>query len=99
MAKKIVWSLKAQDDRKEILLYWNNRNKSKTYSLLLNYLFIDATKTISKFPKIGKPIEYKDIRIKIIRDYLMVYKEYENYISIVTIWDTRQDPIKLEKII
>ncbi len=99
MAKKIVWSLKAQEDRKEIFTYWNNRNKSNSYSLFLNYLFIDAAKNISKFPKIGKPIEYKDVRIKIVRDYLMVYKEFETFVSIITIWDSRQDPIKLEKII
>ena len=99
MAKKIIWSTQSQNDRKEILLYWKTKNKSDSYSKRLNYLFTDATKTISKFPKIGKPTDYKDTRIKIIRDYLMIYKEFENFISIVAIWDSRQNPIKLEKIL
>ncbi len=53
MAKEIVWSLKAQNNRKEIFTYWNNRNKSNLYSLKLNSLFIDAATLIAKFPKIG----------------------------------------------
>jgi plasmid stabilization system protein ParE len=99
MAKTIVWSAKAQNDRKEILLYWKERNKSITYSRKLNYLFNDAAGSISKFPKIGKPTGYKDTRVKIVRVYLMVYKEYDNHISIITIWDGRQNPLKLERII
>lgn len=99
MVKKIVWSIQAQNNRKEILLYWKNKNKSSTYSKKLNYLFNDAAKTISKFPKIGKPTDYKATRIKIIRNYLMIYKEFENFISIIAIWDSRQNPVKLQKIL
>ena len=99
MAKKIVWSVQAQSDRKEILLFWKNKNKSDSYSKKLNYLFKDAAKTISLFPNIGKPTDYKDTRIKIVRDYLMIYKEFENFISVVAIWDSRQNPVKLERII
>ena len=99
MAKKIVWSAKAQNDRKEILQYWKKRNNSTTYSQKLNFLFKNAANLISKFPKIGKLTGYKDTRIKIVRDYLMVYKEYDTQISIITIWDGRQDPLKLERIL
>lgn len=99
MAKKIVWSAKAQNDRMEILLYWKERNKSIVFSEKLNQLFNDATNAISKFPKIGKLTGHKDTRVKIVRDYLMVYKEYDSFISIITIWDGRQNPLKLIKIL
>ena len=99
MAKKIVWSAKAQHDRKEFLQYWKKRNQSTSYSKKLNCLFNEAADLISKFPKIGKRTGYKDTRIKIVRDYLMVYKEYDTQISIITIWDGRQDPLKLERIL
>ena len=99
MAKKIVWSSKAQNDRKEILLYWKERNKSISYSRKLNKLFNDAALSISKFPNIGKPSGYQNTRIKIVRDYLLVYKEYDSNISIIAIWDGRQNPIKLVKIL
>jgi toxin YoeB len=98
MAKKIVWSRKAQNDRKEILLYWETRNKSKLYSRKLNFLLNAAAASIANFPKIGKQTGYKYTRIKIVRDYLMVYKEHESMISIIAIWDGRQDPLKFEKI-
>jgi len=99
MAKKIIWSLKAQNNRKEIFNYWNHRNQSNLYSLKLNLLFIEAANLIAKFPRIGKPTGYKETRVKLVRDYLMIYKEEETFIIIVTIWDGRQDPLKLERIL
>ncbi len=99
MAKKIIWSLNAQNDRKAIFAYWNNRNQSNLYSLKLNFLFIEAANLISKVPKIGKPTGYRETRVKLIRDYLMIYKEEETFIIVVTIWDGRQDPLKLVKIL
>jgi toxin YoeB len=82
MAKKVGWSLRAQNDRKKIFSYWNKRNKSNNYSIRLNRLFIEATKAISDYPKIGKITERENIRIKIVRDYLIVYKELENKIEV-----------------
>jgi len=54
MVKRIVWSLTAQQDRKNILEYWNDRNKSKTYSKKLNELLKSSIKLISTHPNIGK---------------------------------------------
>ena len=99
MAKQIIWSLKAQNDRKAIFTYWNNRNQSNLYSLKLNFLLIEAANLISKFPKIGKPTGYRETRVKLVRDYLMIYKEEETFIIIVTIWDGRQDPLKLVQLL
>jgi toxin YoeB len=82
MAEKVGWSLRAQNDRKKIFSYWNKRNKSNNYSIRLNRLFIEATKAISDYPKIGKITERENIRIKIVRDYLIVYKELENKIEV-----------------
>jgi len=38
-------------------------------------------------------------RIKIVRDYLIIYEETETQIFILTIWDSRQGPDKLKKIL
>lgn len=57
MAKEVVWSLRAQKERKEILEYWRLRNKSNTYSKKLNQLFKESVKIITDFPQIGKPTE------------------------------------------
>lgn len=53
MAKQVVWSLRAQNDRKDILNYWRQRNKSNTYSKKLNALFKEAIQIIQIFPHIG----------------------------------------------
>ena len=99
MVEKIIWSLKAQEDRKQILNYWINRNKSTNYSIKLDQKFRDALNLIKDHPQIGKSTNLKNVRIKIVTDYLMVYEIKENTILLLAIWDSRQDPRKLKKIV
>lgn len=99
MAKQIVWSRRAQRDRKEILEYWRVRNKSNTYSKKLNRLFKESIKIITDFPEIGKPTDQANTRIKIVKDYLIIYEETETQILILTIWDSRQDPDRLKEVL
>lgn len=100
MVKQIIWSKKAQTDRKEIFKYWNKRNKSNRYSKKLNELFKEAVTLISEYPEIGKPTDDKNARIKIVRDYLIIYEvDLNERLLILTIWDSRQDPKRLERIL
>jgi len=99
MAKQVVWSLRAQADRKEILNYWRLRNKSNNYSKKLNQLFKESVRIITDFPQIGKSTDDTNTRIKIVKDYLIIYEETETHIYILTIWDSRQDPDKLKEIL
>ncbi|MDQ3020613.1 MAG: type II toxin-antitoxin system RelE/ParE family toxin [Bacteroidota bacterium] len=96
MVKRIVWSLTAQQDRKNILEYWNVRNKSKTYSKKLNELLKSSIKLISTHPNIGKKTNYSNIRFKVVRDYQIFYEETLNSIDVLRIWDSRQEPDKLK---
>lgn len=91
MVKQIIWSLRAQSDRKGILRYWINRNKSKEYSKKLNSLFKEAVKLIADYPEIGKPTDNRDARIKVVRDYLIIYEITNEQIFILAIWDSRQN--------
>ncbi|MBV6640730.1 MAG: type II toxin-antitoxin system RelE/ParE family toxin [Cyclobacteriaceae bacterium] len=100
MAKrKIIWSIRAQQDRLQILEYWIERNKSKTYSEKLYNLFNSAIELIAIHPEIGKKTSEQGKRAKIVRDYMIFYQEGENQLDILAIWDTRQNPEKIEKII
>lgn len=77
MAKEVVWSLRARDERKHILQYWRLRNKSSAFSRKLNQLFAESVKIITDFPQIGKLTDDPNIRIKIVKDYLIAYEESE----------------------
>ena len=96
MAKQIIWSFKAQTDRNELLRYWTTKNQSKTYSRKLFRLFKEAIKLIALHPNIGTPTEFGQVRSKVVRDYQIFHEELEDAIYILTIWDTKQDPDKLQ---
>ncbi|WP_286754885.1 type II toxin-antitoxin system RelE/ParE family toxin [Roseivirga sp. UBA838] len=96
MVKRVIWSPRAQTERKEILDFWFKRNKSKTYSRKLNRLFKEAINLIIDYPEIGKRTDLENVRAKIIRDYIMFYEINVDELFILSIWDTRQNPENLE---
>jgi toxin YoeB len=94
---KINWTERANFERKEILEYWINQNKSKTYSVKLNKLFIDAIRKIASSPEIGRKTDFdENVRLKIVRDYLLFYEYDEKQIKILSVWDGNRDQRKLE---
>lgn len=96
MAKKVVWTQRAQEDRRNILKYWKDRNKSNVYSIKLDHIFKDSIKIISEFPQIGKLTDAFNVRIKIVKNYYILYEVTNTKILILTIWDSRQDPEELK---
>ena len=99
MAKQIIWSLKAQKDKEEIFKYWSERNKSNRYSKKLNQLFKEAILLLRTHPYIGRPTDDAPVRIKIVKEYLLIYEVTETSINILSICDGRQNPTKLEDIL
>ncbi len=98
MAKrKINWTEKANLERKEILQYWINRNKSKRYSIKLNKLFVETIKKTAENPMIGRKTDFdENIRVKIVRAYLLFYKFDDKQLKVLSIWDGNRDDNKLE---
>ncbi len=92
MAKPIIWSFRAQQDRKAILEYWIMHNQSNLYSKKLNQIFEDTAELVSRHPNIGKKTDVPEVRIKIIKDYYFTYREDVSHIEILTIWDSRRNP-------
>lgn len=90
--KKIAWSKNAVLSRKNIFKYWNNRNKSTLYSKKLNGLFIESLEIISNLPESSQESSKKNVRLKLVRDYYLVYEIFDDTILIIDIWDTRQNP-------
>jgi plasmid stabilization system protein ParE len=96
MAKKIIWTQKANLERKEILEYWINRNKSKNFSIKLNKLIVETLRNTSLNPNIGRNSDIENVKIKIIRDYLLFYEVHIDEIVVLCIWDGRRNPTKLK---
>jgi toxin YoeB len=95
--RTINWTKQALIDRIEILEYWIIRNKNKRYSKKLDLLFISAVELISKQPEVGRKIAKSNTRVKVVKDYFIIYVFNELEVDILIIWDTRQNPIKLER--
>ena len=96
MAKKVIWSTDAYLDKIQIFSYWNNRNKSNLYSRKLDRLFKDTIKSILESPSIGRNTNVENVKRIIARDYFLIYEESETTLTILRIWDLRQDPNKLK---
>ena len=93
MAKrKIVWSNRAIKRLYNILEFYDQRNKSKTYSKKLYQLLTKQVKILIKFPEIGLKTTEETTRGLIIGDFIVYYQLTEDKIIIHTVWDCRQDP-------
>jgi toxin YoeB len=96
MARKIEWTKTSIRDRFEIYKFWIEKNKSDSYSKKLETLFNEAAKLISEFPEVGTETDFPRLRVKIIKSYKLFYTDDSETISIIRIWDTRQNPQNLK---
>ena len=96
MAKKIIWTQTAIQDRVRIYQYWSQKNKSNLFSEKLERLFNEAAVLLSEFSEIGMQTDFQDIRVKVIRNYKLFYQNHPDKIQIIRIWDSRQNPGNLK---
>jgi plasmid stabilization system protein ParE len=95
MAREVIWSDKALDDLLSIFDYWNTRNKSTSYSKKLNLLFNKIIELITRYPSLGRPTQFNSIKVKIVKEYLIIYEKTPELLFILTIWDSRRNPAEL----
>ena len=91
-SRKIIWSHRAKIKRYEILEFYIDRNKSKTYSVKLNKQFNRGLRLLSKYPNMGLKTDLERIRGLIIDNFILFYEVDKNGIIVHYIWDSRQDP-------
>ncbi len=92
--RKIVWSGIAEQDLRDILEYFNERNRSNLYSIKLLILITKSIENIAAIPHLEISCTNASTRILIVESYMIVYDFSESSINILNIWDTRQDPQK-----
>lgn len=97
MPKKIIWSSLSEKDLSDIMSYLN-----KEWDAKIANQFIDIIEKILKqislnpkqFPLINKKRKVR--KCVITRHNSLFYQDRKEYISILRIYDTRQDPEKLK---
>ena len=99
MARQVVWTERAQKERIAIFKYWNNRNGSTIFSLKLYVLIKESLKLICAHPLLGRLTDKDNVRVKVLRDYLIIYETTSDFIIVLSIWDCRQKPDDLTKIL
>lgn len=99
MVRQVIWAERAQQERIAIFTYWNIRNESFIFSRKLNELIKDSLKLISKHPLIGQLTRKKNVRVKVLRDYLIIYEVTDGEIIVLSLWDCRQNPKEFRRII
>ena len=97
MAKqKIIWSHRAKIKRYKILKFYIDRNKSNLYSKKLNDRFNKEVRLLLEFPDLGIKTDIPGVRGLIIENFILFYELEKNTLIIHYIWDSREDPGKLQ---
>lgn len=73
-SRRIVWTLSAKLQLKDIFEYFNFRNKSKVYSLKLNALIHTELKILLQQPTIGKKTDSINVRGLLIENHYIFYE-------------------------
>jgi len=93
--RKLIWSKNAVVQLHKILMYYKHRNKSNSYSTkLYNRLNTELNKLLLH-PEIGIKTKFEQIRGIIVGKYVIFYEITDKHITILKIWDSRQNPNKL----
>lgn len=99
MAIKIIWTKTAVIQRRKILSYWNERNKSKIYSQKLVLEIKQRIEFLVNNPEIYIQTSYPDIRTSTLGHYNIFYKITPSELIVIAFWDNRRNPKKLTKIL
>lgn len=99
MVIKIIWTKTAVLQRRKILIYWNKRNKSTTYSKKLVIEIAQRVKFLANNPEVYIKTSFSDIRTSTLGHYNIFYKTTPNELIVMAFWDNRQNPKKLELIL
>ena len=96
VTQKIIWSTHSKENLIDIYDYFNFRNKSKLYSQKLHRIFQSEVKRLIQNNEIGIQTNNELIRGLIVGDYTLFYEIKPEFIEILTVWDNRQNPNKID---
>jgi toxin YoeB len=99
MARRIVWTSKADIVFTRILEFYVERNGSKTYSRKLNREINEIIKLLLEHPYLGTRTDFNEIRVLIQGDFKIFYQLKPKELIILLVWDCRQNPNMINDLI
>lgn len=100
MVKRTVeWTETAKKQRRIVLRYWVEKNKSTLYSEKLIEKINHRIEAILKSPEIYKKADFPKTRVSAMGHYSIFYQITNKKIIITAFWDNRQDPKKLYQLL
>jgi len=96
---EIVWTHAAEIQFQSILEYWLDRNQSPTYSQKLAEAIWDRIEFLREYPESAKLADYPQTRNAVLGHYSIIYKIQDNTLYISAIWDNRDNPKKLIRLL
>ena len=94
--RKVVWTRNAEIQLQKLLDFFVFRNRSNQYSQKLYRKFKSELKFAAKNPEIGIRTKLNQIKGLIISDYILFYEITEDKIIVLKVWDSKQNPDKLD---
>lgn len=94
---RLIWSVRAEKDYYETLIFWTKHNKSNSFSKKLIAEVENKLKYILQNPNSGLITDfYKTYKVQILKYYSIYYQISENDVEILSFWDNRRNPENLE---
>jgi len=93
--REVVWTNTAIRQVNYVFDYWNERNRSTSYSSKLLEQVNIRMQTIIAFPNSGRKTDFKKTLVTSLGHYSIFYQHDKSRIIITGFWDNRQDPSKL----
>ena len=97
MAKRVIWTDTAKKARRSILECWISRNSSSIYSRRLPKLFRIKISLLQSEKYLGKPTDFKDIRVSLVIHFSIFCRVTDSEIVNVGIWDNCRNPDDLRR--
>jgi plasmid stabilization system protein ParE len=91
MARRLVWSEKAERNNLAILSCWNLRNSSSVFNSKLFFRFEITSAPLAQNPSIGNKTVIPHMRAKRVNNYRLVYSHNNETITLIAIQDLRRE--------
>lgn len=97
--REVIWTQTAIDQFEVLLFFLQANNVTEKFAQSITTKLNEHIQLILQYPKCGKPYKMSKIREFVFDGFSIFYRVKTRQIIIHLLWDNRQDPIKLVKLL